>query len=64
MVLVAPSLPTCITPKSSRTIDFFAANTVAKRLLESVHVDTSWPKRPHRPISLGLSTEGLRQQYM
>eukprot|EP00959_Pyramimonas_sp_CCMP1952_P117385 2453933-Pyramimonas_sp.AAC.1 len=54
-VSVAPPLPTCITPKANQTSDFFAANVVAKRLLESVSVDAAWAKRPRRPVVLGLS---------
>ena len=63
-VLVAPTLPTCITPTSSRTIDFFATNDAAKRLVDSVSVDLAWPKRPHRPVTIDLAADGLRQQYM
>eukprot|EP00959_Pyramimonas_sp_CCMP1952_P407639 8543242-Pyramimonas_sp.AAC.1 len=27
-------------------------------------VDSAWTKRPHRPTVLGLTDQGLRQQYL
>ena len=52
MQAMLPAQPTCIMANSSSTIDFFLGCRGAQLLAEEVRTDTTWPKRPHRPVLL------------
>ena len=60
MVALQADVETCATPQANAKIDFFLASSAFSKLVESTVVDTTWPKRPHRPVQLQLRSGAVK----
>ncbi|CAK0894769.1 unnamed protein product [Prorocentrum cordatum] len=64
LLIMQPESTMCVTPQAKTKIYYFLASTAFSKLVQVVNVDSSWAKRPHRPVQLHLRPGAVKMHQL